>query len=200
MTRLNCDFLSSDRGRQAEGSAMQSRPSGAPHVRSGCRGRIACPRSRTARRPVAERPGSAAPSSGGFPAIPVSRRTSWLVCYDIADRRRLQRVYRVMCRHADPVQHSVFHAMATRPELLAIFDEIEERIDARHDDVRAYPLSAFEEPRMFGVGAFAPGIMLGYTRSLGFTLGRHPVYPESDRSNDPNRRKGRPKALIWTKK
>ena len=132
--------------------------------------------------------------------MPARRRISWLVCYDIADRRRLQRVHRVMCRHAVPVQHSVFHAVATRPELLAVFDEIGKCIDPRHDDVRAYPLSTLEAPTTFGAGALAPGIMLGYTRGHRFTLGGQPMCQESARPDGPERRKGRPNALLRREK
>ena len=132
--------------------------------------------------------------------MPASRRTPWLICYDIADRRRLQRVHRVMRRHAVPLQYSVFHAMATRSELLAIFDEIEGRIDARHDDVRAYPLSMIEKPAMFGADALAPGIMLGYTQARGLTLGGPSMYPKSARSDGPDRRKGRPNLLFCKRK
>ena len=106
------------------------------------------------------------------------------------------RVHRVMRRHAVPVQHSVFHAMATRSELLAIFDEIDCLIDARHDHVRGYPLSMIEKPTMFGADALAPGIMLGYTQARGLTTGGPSMYPKSARSDGPDRRKGRPSALF----
>ena len=48
--------------------------------------------------------------------MPAGRRTPWLICYDIADPPRLQRV-RTISRHAVPLQYSVFCTDATRTPL-----------------------------------------------------------------------------------
>ncbi len=92
--------------------------------------------------------------------MPASRRTPWLVCYDIADPRRLQRVHRAARRHATPLQYSVFHTVATRLEVRAMIHEIEEYIDPRHDDVRAYPLLTNAQPVTLGGSRLANGVML----------------------------------------
>lgn len=92
--------------------------------------------------------------------MPASRRTPWLVCYDIADPRRLQRVHRVARRHATPLQYSVFHTVATRREVRAMTDEIEEHIDPRQDDVRAYALLTTAQPVTLGDSHLASGVML----------------------------------------
>ena len=90
--------------------------------------------------------------------MPANRRTPWLLCYDIASPRRIQRVYRVLCRHATPLQYSVFHAVATRREILAMLHDIEEHIDSRRDDVRAYPLMTTARPVSLGRDRLASGI------------------------------------------
>ncbi|MDY0170276.1 MAG: CRISPR-associated endonuclease Cas2 [Thermoguttaceae bacterium] len=35
-------------------------------------------------------------------------RSVYLVCYDVADDKRLRRTYKTMCGYGDPVQYSIF--------------------------------------------------------------------------------------------
>ena len=106
--------------------------------------------------------------------MPAGRRTPWLLCYDVADPRRLQRVHRVVCRHATPLQYSVFHTMATRHEVLDILHDLEKHIDPRQDDIRAYPLLTTARPITVGRGRLASGIMLYHSASLGLTGAEQP--------------------------
>ena len=99
--------------------------------------------------------------------MPASRRTPWLLCYDIANPRRLQRVHRVARRHATPLQYSVFHTIATRGEVRAMIHEIEEFIDPGQDDVRAYPLLTTAQPVTLGRSRLASGVMLCHSTSPG---------------------------------
>ena len=99
--------------------------------------------------------------------MPASRRTSWLICYDIVDPRRLQRVHRTACRHATPLQYSVFHAIATRNEALTALRDIESHIDPRHDDVRAYPLLTATRPVIIGRSRLASGVMFFHATESG---------------------------------
>lgn len=101
--------------------------------------------------------------------MPANRRTPWLLCHDIANPRRLQRVHRVACRHATPLQYSVFYTVATRREIFAAVREIEEYIDPNQDDVRAYPLLTTARPVIVGGGRLASGIMLCYSKDSGRT-------------------------------
>lgn len=67
---------------------------------------------------------------------------SWyLLAYDIADPRRLQRVHRCLSRTGMRVQYSVFVAFADPPGLAAILDEVEGLMHKREDDLRAYPIT-----------------------------------------------------------
>ena len=79
-----------------------------------------------------------------------SRRTPWLVCYDIADPTRLQRVHRTISRRAIPFQYSVFCASGTRNAIEDMLAEVETHIDPRYDDVRAYPLLTSARPLVYG--------------------------------------------------
>jgi len=92
--------------------------------------------------------------------MPANRRTPWLLCYDIANPRRLQRVHRVACRHAVPLQYSVFHVTATRREAMAVLGEIEEYIDHRYDDVRLYPLSTTTHATVRGRSRLPQDVLL----------------------------------------
>ena len=91
-------------------------------------------------------------------AINVPRQ--YLICYDIADRRRLARVHRYLSGRAVPLQYSVFSALLRQCELNDLMGGIAERIDPREDDVRVYPRP--ESPRAVTLGrSFLPaGIML----------------------------------------
>lgn len=85
---------------------------------------------------------------------------AWLICYDIADRRRLSRVHRAACRFAVPVQYSVFWARLDRPALNEALRTIAELIDPRADDVRFYPLPENVRILAFGRAVLPEGVRL----------------------------------------
>ena len=87
--------------------------------------------------------------------MPASRPTPWLLCYDIADPRRLGRTYRRVRRYAAPVQYSVFAMTATRAGVANVLASVSELIDPRMDDLRAYPIMGNIHPVMYG-NALAP--------------------------------------------
>lgn len=111
--------------------------------------------------------------------MPANRRTPWLLCYDIANPRRLQRVHRVACRHAVPLQYSVFHTIATRLEVLVMIHKIEEYLDPDQDDVRAYPLLTTARPVTVGRSALPSGVMLCHSKDSG--PGTDPMHVRSQR-------------------
>lgn len=106
--------------------------------------------------------------------MPAKRRTPWLICYDVADPRRLQRVHRVARRQATPLQYSVFHTIATRREVLGMLHDIEEHIDPRQDDVRAYPLLTTTRPVVVVGGLLPSGITLCHSETFDLTGAEHP--------------------------
>lgn len=65
----------------------------------------------------------------------------YLLCYDIADKRRLQRVHRRMKDAGIPLQYSVFLLNMNSVDLILLLDDLQELIDDVNDDVRAYPIS-----------------------------------------------------------
>lgn len=64
----------------------------------------------------------------------------YILCYDIADPRRLGRVHRLLKKTALPVQYSVFLYTGTEARFEHCLNELAHLIDPRQDDVRAYPL------------------------------------------------------------
>lgn len=88
----------------------------------------------------------------------------YLVCYDIADPRRLQRVHRHVSQHTLALQYSVFLAHFNSTELCAFLAEVDSRIHPKFDDLRIYPvlpqtaISLGRQPSANGI--FLPGIPL----------------------------------------
>ena len=89
-----------------------------------------------------------------------NRRRVYLICYDIADPRRLGRVARFMVKRAWRVQYSVYVAELRPSRLDALLDQLADLINPREDDVRAYPLPGRGEVSLMGTQMFPPGIML----------------------------------------
>ncbi|MBV8119300.1 MAG: CRISPR-associated endonuclease Cas2, partial [Alphaproteobacteria bacterium] len=75
---------------------------------------------------------------------------AWLVCYDIAEPRRLARVWRAVREFGVPLQYSVFWARLDSRALDDALATVAQRIHARADDVRFYPLP--ENVQITGLG------------------------------------------------
>ena len=65
---------------------------------------------------------------------------AWLVTYDIADPRRLARVYKRLKKEGVPVQYSVFAVDANATKMGTLMAALAALIDSKADDVRAYRL------------------------------------------------------------
>lgn len=64
----------------------------------------------------------------------------YLLCYDIADPKRLTRVHRFVSKRAAPLQYSVFIAEMTPFVLDRLLASVAALIKHMEDDVRVYPL------------------------------------------------------------
>lgn len=71
----------------------------------------------------------------------MDERGWYLLVYDIADPRRLQRVHRRLCRSGLPLQESVFAVFTSIRGLAELLDELQELMHKREDDLRAYPIA-----------------------------------------------------------
>ncbi len=99
-----------------------------------------------------------------------SELRNWLLAYDIADPRRLRRVHACVKKYAIPVQLSVFVLRCNERTLENILAELEEHIDIKEDDVRAYHVPHHCE--IFGLGRkpLPRGVLLpaeGLSRMVG---------------------------------
>ena len=91
--------------------------------------------------------------------MPDNRQTPWLVCYDIADPRRLGRVHRELSRNAVPLQYSVFFAVSHRRNVARILERVADKIDCKSDDLRAYPLMIQGRHQFLGTGILSDGVI-----------------------------------------
>lgn len=62
-------------------------------------------------------------------------RTTYLVCYDIADDKRLRQVYKICRNHGNHIQYSVFECDLTKAERTRLETELTEAIDPDRDQV-----------------------------------------------------------------
>lgn len=82
----------------------------------------------------------------------------YLVCYDIANPKRLGRVHRRIVKHAVFIQLSVYYLRGNRQALEALLDDLREVIDEHHDDVRAYSVRPLSEALQVGCSWVPEGI------------------------------------------
>lgn len=83
-----------------------------------------------------------------------------LVCYDIAEPKRLVRTHRFLKKMGLPLQYSVFTARLDDTRLRILLEGLSLCIDAREDDVRVYPLPSRLDRVCLGRQIFPAGVML----------------------------------------
>ena len=62
-------------------------------------------------------------------------RTCYIVAYDIADPKRLQRVHHTMRGYGDPLQYSVFRCMLSPSERVLLIEALTPIINHREDQI-----------------------------------------------------------------
>jgi len=73
--------------------------------------------------------------------MPQGKPSPYLLCYDIADDKRLARIHRTAVENGQPIQYSVFLLIKTEEELESLVRELQSEMDPREDDIRIYPLN-----------------------------------------------------------
>lgn len=86
---------------------------------------------------------------------------NWLVTYDIADPRRLARLFKFLKKQGIPVQYSVFLVEASAAKMGNLIVQIAKIVDKDEDDVRAYRLPERTWKVTLGTSILPEGIMLG---------------------------------------
>lgn len=64
----------------------------------------------------------------------------FVIGYDIADPRRLQRIHRAMSKFAAPLEYSVFLLVGSATDKDRCLSTIADLMELDEDDVRCYPL------------------------------------------------------------
>jgi CRISPR-associated protein Cas2 len=62
-------------------------------------------------------------------------RTTYLICYDICDDKRLRKVFRIMRNFGDHLQYSVFECQLTASDLIRCRSELATVIHHKDDQV-----------------------------------------------------------------
>ena len=63
----------------------------------------------------------------------------YIITYDIADPKRLNRIHRMLKRLAIPLQYSVFYIRMSDHQRDKLARLLERKINTREDDIRIYP-------------------------------------------------------------
>jgi len=113
----------------------------------------------------------------------MNRARAWLIAYDISNPRRLRRVHRLLCRHAVPVQYSVFLFLDSPARMGQLISRLETLIDPREDDIRGYALPTTVELEVIGRGRLPPEVALNVPGAAGWQ--RLLTAPGGDDSADP---------------
>ncbi len=84
--------------------------------------------------------------------------TDFVICYDIANPRRLGRLHRYLKKCAVPMQYSVFLFTGDDRQLERCMADAVKLIDAKEDDLRAYALPSRGLKARIGRPALPEGI------------------------------------------
>jgi len=90
-----------------------------------------------------------------------NQTASWLVTYDIADSRRLAKVFKKLKTVGVPLQYSVFAVEASAAGMALLMAQLARLIHAKEDDVRAYRLPANGWRATLGQAILPEGLWLG---------------------------------------
>jgi len=67
------------------------------------------------------------------------RKDDYLICYDIADKKRVAKIARYLEKKAFRIQYSIFLLKnASKEEIYAIAQDLNELIEPKEDDIRIY--------------------------------------------------------------
>lgn len=66
-------------------------------------------------------------------------RQDFVICYDIADTKRLQKIAKCLEKYAFRIQKSVFfYPNASQENIIVLVDELNSLLDEEEDDIRIY--------------------------------------------------------------
>ncbi len=84
----------------------------------------------------------------------------FLVCYDISDPKRLQRIHRALKKEGFPIQYSVFSVVMSQAKISLFMQRLALLMDQHEDDLRCYRLPADMQCATLGRQMFPDDVML----------------------------------------
>ncbi|MCB1659302.1 MAG: CRISPR-associated endonuclease Cas2 [Moraxellaceae bacterium] len=90
----------------------------------------------------------------------MNNHTPLLLCYDIRDPKRLQRVHNCVKKVGLALQYSVFYLEMSNADVTQLLNKLSTIIDASRDDIRTYAISRFEDITLLGASLLADGIQM----------------------------------------
>lgn len=91
----------------------------------------------------------------------LNAKAHWVACYDIAERKRLARLFKLLKSEGIPLQYSVFLLHASEHELALLEERIRNIIHPKEDDVRIYKVPSRNDIWMIGKPLVPDGVLLG---------------------------------------
>lgn len=82
----------------------------------------------------------------------------YLLCYDISEPKRLQRVQRLVSKQMLQIQYSIYYATLYQKEIDKLIGAVSKLINRHYDDVRVYEVEPLENA--FLIGKRSSDIML----------------------------------------
>lgn len=79
----------------------------------------------------------------------------WIICYDITDDKRRNKVVKVLESYGSRAQYSVFECDITHRQQMTIKAKLAKIVDADEDDMRFYPLNEADIKRVETLGKHA---------------------------------------------
>lgn len=90
----------------------------------------------------------------------INQKHNWLIGYDIANPRRLNRVRHRIIKDAIPVQYSLYLYHGSQSDTQNLLDELAGLMDTYEDDLRAYPIPIHPEINLIGQHGMPSDIIL----------------------------------------
>ncbi len=84
----------------------------------------------------------------------------YLICYDIANPKRLAKIHRIAVNHAVFVQYSVYYLNGDKSALDVLLNEMQDIIHETEDDIRAYTVAPLKDALKLGISWLPDEILL----------------------------------------
>lgn len=88
-----------------------------------------------------------------------AQKRLFIISYDVSNSKRLNRIYKTMCKFATPLQYSVFVLNGTSKQCETCLQVISNLINPKEDDLRCYPIPRYGLKERLGSSSLPTGIV-----------------------------------------